>query len=222
MQELHVAIGLRSLAGLAEQEPQLVAILSLIILVRLALVLQAWRQPSCIGAALSLLQELDTAIGTSSMHLSAALGRLECMKLSMKDLPQEVIGEHGLSSKAGANGWCCCEAREAAYGLKQAGYLAFKQLEKSLNAEGYYQPKLTPGLWLRKTRNISFTLAAGGFGACCKSKADAERLASALEERYPTKAGWKGGKRTGTGLGWGYGSKALATSMKGYAKKALL
>ena len=57
---------------------------------------------------------------------------------------------------------------------------------------------------------------------CYKNKADAEHLISALEEHYPIKADWKGGKRAGTGLGWGYGSKALAAPMKGCAKKALL
>ena len=130
--------------------------------------------------------------------------------------------EYDLSSKADANGWCYCEVRKAIYGLKQAGYLAFKQLEKNINAEGYYQPKLTPGLWLHEARNISFTLVVDGFGVCYKSKADAEHLISVLEERYPIKADWKGDKYIGIDLGWGYGSKALATSMKGYAKKALL
>ena len=110
------------------------------------------------------------ATGTSSKHLNAVLGRYECMKLHLKGMPQEVTGECDLSSKAGENGWCYCEVRKAIYGLKQAGYLAFKQLEKNLNAEGYYQSKYTPGLWFHETRNISFTLMVDGFGACCRSK----------------------------------------------------
>ena len=162
------------------------------------------------------------AAGTSSMCLSTVLGRLEYMKLSMKDLPQEATDEYDLSSKAGASGWCYCEVRKAICGLKQAGYLAFKQLEKNLNAKGYYQSKLTPGLWLHKARNISFTLVVDDFGVCYKHKADAEHLAKALEEHYPAKAGWKGGKHAGAGLGWGYGSKAPAAPAKGCAKKALL
>ncbi len=57
MLELYVATGLRRLADPAEQESQHVVASSLAILVRPALALQGWRQPSYIGIIPSLLQE---------------------------------------------------------------------------------------------------------------------------------------------------------------------
>ena len=91
-----------------------------------------------------------------------------------------------------------------------------------LEHHGYIKAGVTDGLFKHKTRDISFTLVVDDFGVCYKNKADAEHLINILERHYPIKADWKGDKYIGIGLGWGYGSKALATSMKGYAKKALL
>ena len=52
----------------------------------------------------------------------------------------------------------CCGVRKATCGLAQSGYLALKQLEKNLEAEGYCQPKLTPGLWLQLSTQSKLSL----------------------------------------------------------------
>lgn len=160
-------------------------------------------------------------IGISTMHLSTELGRHECMKFHLRDLPQEVMDECGLLAKAGKNDWCCCEIRKAICGSKQSGFLAHKQLEKMLKTKGCYPPELTSGLWLHKTRNISFTLVVDDFGVPCTSNEDAWHLVNLLEKQYPIKLDWKGGKCIGIDLEWGCGKRELATEMKGCALKAL-
>jgi hypothetical protein len=49
------------------------------------------------------------------------------------------------------------------YGLKEAGLLANQLLQTLLNPFGYYPARHTPGLWLQKTRPISFTLVVDDF-----------------------------------------------------------
>ena len=68
------------------------------------------------------------------------------------------------------------EIRKAIYGLKQAGKLANKQLEKVLATRDYYPSKYTTGLYLHKTRPISFTLVAVDFGVKYVNKSDALHL----------------------------------------------
>ena len=65
---------------------------------------------------------------------------------------------------------------KAIYGLKQAGKLAYKQLEKVLPTRDYYPSKYTPGLYLYKTRPILFTLVVDDFGVKYVNKVDALHL----------------------------------------------
>ena len=50
------------------------------------------------------------------------------------------------------------------YGLPQSGLLAQQLLEKRLNAEGYNQDTLVPGLWTHTCRPITITLCVDDFG----------------------------------------------------------
>ena len=92
---------------------------------------------------------------------------VECSNLKTPTRTGGAMGR-GLRNPCAVNeladekGWCHCEVRKAICGLAQSGHLAFKQLEKNLEAEGCSQSKRAPGLWLRKTRDESFTLAVDG------------------------------------------------------------
>ena len=103
-------------------------------------------------------------IDISNMYLNTRLDRYEYMRFNLKDIPQEIIEEYNLRKLADPNGWCYCEIRKAIYGLSQCVYLAFKQLEKVLGSEGYFQSRFNPGFWLHKTRDISFKLVVDDFG----------------------------------------------------------
>ena len=50
------------------------------------------------------------------------------------------------------------------YRLPQSGILSQELLKKRLAEEQYYQSMYTPGLWLHKWQDISFTLCVDDFG----------------------------------------------------------
>jgi hypothetical protein len=70
------------------------------------------------------------------------------------------------------------------YGLKQAGLLANQLLQTGLNPFGYYPARHTPGLWLHKTRHISFTLVVADFAVKYVGKQHAEHLRNELLSTY--------------------------------------
>ena len=88
-----------------------------------------------------------------------------------RDVPQEIINEYKLQNKIDPDGYIYMEICKAIYGLKQAGKLANKQLEKVLLTHDYYPSEYTPGLYLHKTRPISFTLVVDDFGVKYVNKA---------------------------------------------------
>ena len=86
---------------------------------------------------------------------------------------------------------------------------------------GYYPSKRTPGLWLHKTRKISFTLVVDDFGVKYIKKSDANHLFNSIKTKYPLKVDWEGKKYLGIDLDWNYDKKQVVLSMKGYNPKAL-
>ena len=70
------------------------------------------------------------------------------------------------------------------YGLKQAGYLADKNLETHLSKYGYKPCKHTRGLWVYETRDIQFVLVVDDFGIKYTKEVDKNHLLSALRGRY--------------------------------------
>lgn len=65
-----------------------------------------------------------------------------------------------------------------------AGRIAQELLEKRLNAGGYYQSKLTPGLWTHETRSSKFASVVDDFGIKYKREEDAQHLIGALTPFY--------------------------------------
>jgi hypothetical protein len=95
-------------------------------------------------------------------YLGTPLPRSEYMKMLLSRFPEEIIQKYNLNALA-VDGWVYIEIRKGMCGLKQAGLLANQLLQTRLAPFGYYPARHTPGLWLHKTRPISFTLVVNNF-----------------------------------------------------------
>jgi hypothetical protein len=95
-------------------------------------------------------------------YLGTPLPRLEYMKMVLSHFPEEITQQYNLNALA-VDGWVYIEIRRGMYGLKQAGLFANQLLQTRLAPFGYYPARHTPGLWLHKTRPISFTLVVDDF-----------------------------------------------------------
>jgi hypothetical protein len=84
------------------------------------------------------------------------------MKMVFSRFPEEIVQKYNLNALA-VDGWVYIEIRKGMYGLKQAGLLANQLLQTRLEPFGYYLAHHTPGLWLHKTRSISFSLVVEDF-----------------------------------------------------------
>jgi hypothetical protein len=112
-------------------------------------------------------------------YLGTPLPRFEYMKMVLSRFPEEIIKKYNLNALA-VDGWVYIEIRKGMYGLKQAGLLANQLLQTQLAPFGYYPARHTPGLWLHKTRPISFTLVVDDFTVKYVGKQHAEHLRNAL------------------------------------------
>jgi hypothetical protein len=116
-------------------------------------------------------------------YLGTPLPRFEYMKMLMSRFPEEMLQKYNLNALA-IDGWVYIEIRKGMYGLKQAGLHANQLLQTRLAPFGYYPARHTPGLWLHKTRPISFTLVVDDFTVKYVGKQHAEHLRNALLRTY--------------------------------------
>jgi hypothetical protein len=82
------------------------------------------------------------------------------------------------------------EIRKGMYGLKQERLLANQLLQTRLSPFGYFPARHTPGIWLHKTRPISFTLIVDDFAVKYVGKQHAEHLRNALLRTYELTTDW--------------------------------
>ena len=109
------------------------------------------------------------------------------------------------------------------YGLPHAGLLANQQLEEFLAPHGYYQAPNTAGLWLQRTRQISFTLIVDDFGVKYVDKRDADHLFDTLRQKYQVSTDWSNDQHYGgLRLEWDYDNRLCYISIPGYVERALL
>jgi hypothetical protein len=76
------------------------------------------------------------------------------------------------------------------YGLRQAGLLSNQLLQKRLAPFGYCPARHTPGLWLHKSRPISFSLIVDDFAVKYMGKQYAAHLWNALLRSYELTTDW--------------------------------
>jgi hypothetical protein len=122
-------------------------------------------------------------------YLGTPLSRFEYIKMLLTRFPEEIIQKYNLTALA-VNGWVYIEIRKGMYCLKQAGLLANKLLQTRLAPFGYNPARHTPGLWLHKTRPISFTLVVDEFAVKYLGKQHAEHLRNALLQTYELTTDW--------------------------------
>ena len=121
-----------------------------------------------------------------NFYTNSRLTSPEYMRIHERDITQEVKDEYNVMDYVDDDGYVYCEITGAMYGLKAAGYIANQDLKKHLAPHGYYPSKRTPGLWLHKTRPISFTLVVDDFGVKYMNKKDINHLFD-IQRKVPSK-----------------------------------
>jgi hypothetical protein len=153
-------------------------------------------------------------------YLGTPLPRFEYMKMQLSRFPKEIIQKYNLNNLA-VDGWVYIEIRKGMYGLKQEGLLANQLLQTRMTPFGYYPARHTPGLWLHKTRPISFTLAVDDFAVKYVGKQHAEHLQNALLQTYELTTDWTATVYSGKTLKWDYGKRTCDISMPMYVSNVL-
>ena len=158
----------------------------------------------------------------SNFYLMTPLKRKEYLRMKLSDMPANVINQYNLRDKATADGYVFVAVKRGMYGLPQAGILAQELLEKRLNAEGYHQSKLTPGLWTHEWRPICFTLVVDVFGVKYVGEEHVLHLFNTIKEHYDVTTDWTGTRYLGLTLDWDYAQKQVHMSMPEYVPDALV
>jgi hypothetical protein len=134
--------------------------------------------------------------------------------------PEEIANKYNLNALA-VDGWVYIEIRKGMYGLKQAGLLANQLLQTRLAPFGYYPARHTPGLWLHKTRPISFSLVVDDFSVKYVVKQHADHLQNALLETFELTMDWAATVYSDMTLKWDYKNRGCDISMHGYVSNVL-
>ena len=162
------------------------------------------------------------AIDISDFYLGTPLKRKEYFKLSLRDIPDEIIAEYRVHDMA-VDGHIYVEVSKGMYGLPQAGLLANEHLERKLRPFGYRQSTRIPGLWRHLWRPIQFTLVVDDFGVKYVGEEHARHLVASLRAaNYKIKTDWPGKKYIGITLDWDYTKRQVHLSMPGYNEKSLV
>jgi hypothetical protein len=148
-------------------------------------------------------------------YIGTPLPRLEYMKMLLSRFPEEIVQKYNLNALA-VDGWVYIEIRKGMYGLKQAGLLANQFLQTRLAPFGYYPAHHTPGLWLHKTRPISFTLVVDDFTVKYMGKHHAEHLRNLLLRTYEPTTDCMVTVYFGMTLKWDYKNRTCDISIPGY------
>jgi len=156
-----------------------------------------------------------------NFYLGTPLDRWEYMKMPLATIPQPIIDQYDLNSKA-KNGQVYMAIKRGMYGLPQAGILANKLLKKRLAKHDYFEQPHTPGLWKHKTRPVWFNLTVDDFGIKYIGKEHADHLLNALREHYTIDVDWTGSLYCGIKLDWNYEQRHLDISMPKYVHKQLV
>jgi hypothetical protein len=153
-------------------------------------------------------------------YLGTPLPRFEYMKMLLSCFPEEIVQRYNLNALA-VDRWVYIEIRKGMYGLKHAGLLVNQLLQTHLAPFGYYPACHTPGLWLHRTRPISFTLVVDDFTVKYVGKQHAEHLQNALLRTYKLTKDLTATLYSGMTLKWDYKSRKCNIFMPGYVSKVL-
>ena len=85
------------------------------------------------------------------------------MNIPISVIPDNIIKHYNLQ-KNECNLSVMVRIDKGMYGLKQAEWLAYKQLVNHLQTEGYHPAEHIPGLFKHNTSNLQFILVVYNFG----------------------------------------------------------
>jgi hypothetical protein len=105
--------------------------------------------------------------------------------------------------------------------LKQSGLLADQLLQTRLAPFGYYPARYTPGLWLLKTRSITFSIILDDFAVKYVGKQHADHLRNALVQIYDLTTDWEVKVYSGMSLKWDYRNRTCDISVPGHVLNVL-
>jgi hypothetical protein len=153
-------------------------------------------------------------------YLGTPLPRFEYMKMFLSRFPEEIIQKYNLNALV-VDDWVYIEIRKGMYGLKQSGLLANQLFQTRLAPFGYYPARHTPGLWLHKTRPISFTLIVDDFAVKYVGKHHAEHLWNTLLRTYGLTNDLMATVYSGMTLKWDYDKRTCDISLPGFVSNVL-
>jgi hypothetical protein len=153
-------------------------------------------------------------------YLGNPLPRFEYIKMPLSRFPEEIVKKYNLNALA-VNGWVYIEIRKGMYGLKQAGLIVNQLLQTRISPFGYYPTHHTPGLWLHKTRPISFTLVVENFAVKYVGKHHADHLRYDLLKTYKLTMDWTATVYSGVTLKRDYNTRTCDISLPGYLSNVL-
>ena len=157
----------------------------------------------------------------TDMYLHSRLpdDQYEYMVLSLDEIPQEIIDTYNITDFVSPGDTkVYVEVTGALYGMKQAGYLANKDIVEHLANNGYTQLPNTPCLFRHHTDDIEFSLITDDFGVRYGNKAAADKLLEVMSRKYTMTHDWSGAKYAGFDILNDYGpsDRRCELSMKGY------
>ena len=121
------------------------------------------------------------SIDIKNFYINTPPKRREYLQLKIADIPQEIIDEYKLNEKATDDGYVYVAIKKDMYDLPRVGLLTQELMEQHLATRGYYQSKLTPGIWKHKWRPIHFLLVVDDSGIKYMGKEHAAHLKQTLE-----------------------------------------
>ena len=157
-----------------------------------------------------------------NFYLNTPMERSEYMKISIAQIPDEIITEYNLQNKDHSDGAVYIEIQKGMYGLPQAGMLANKLLKGRLAKHRYYEVCHTPGYWRHTWRPIDFMLVVDDFGVGYENNKHALHLLQTLHQYYKAvSVNWMGTIYCGITLKWDYSKWTCKLSMPGYVQHAV-
>lgn len=157
----------------------------------------------------------------ADMYLHSRLpdDQYEYMVLNIDEIPQEIIDTyHIMDFVSPGDTKAYVEVTGCLYGMKQAGYIANKDIVEHLGNNGYTQHPNTPCLFKHTSDDVEFTLITDDFGVRYGNKAAADKLLEVMSRKYTMTHDWTGAKYAGFDILNDYlpTTRRCEISMKGY------
>ena len=160
-------------------------------------------------------------IDIKDFYLNTPMAQSEYMRLTLSDLPENVISHYNLEEKVTTNGLVYVEIKQGMSGLPHSDLIPQHLLEKRINKQGYKQSALTPGLWTHAWRPITFSLCVDNFGAKYVGKQHDDHLNAVICKHYKISNDWSSKRYLGLDLDWDYKNRKVHLSMLTYVTSSL-